>query len=214
MSRTNVRFILSAMPRRPQEHLDARRSQILEAARECFATQGFHRTTMVDVFERSGLSAGAVYRYFPSKEDIIAAIAAQAGAGLRAVADEVLAAPAETHPVDALQHVLEFVEGEARPGGTLGIALQVWAEALRRPPLRDVVGDTYDGLAQQLTTACRRAADRGDLPEGMDPESLGRLLFSLVPGFVLRRLLLEPDLSAAAFADDVRAVLGPARDGS
>nr|MDT0667257.1 TetR/AcrR family transcriptional regulator [Micromonospora sp. DSM 115978] len=65
------------MPRVSQEHLDARRQQIIDAARRRFAVSGFHGTSMQDVLTEAGLSAGAVYRYFPSKESIIEAIAVE-----------------------------------------------------------------------------------------------------------------------------------------
>ena len=61
------------MPKVTQAHLDARRQQIVEAAQTCFARQGFHQTRMQDICKEAGLSPGAVYSYFPSKVQIIAA---------------------------------------------------------------------------------------------------------------------------------------------
>lgn len=69
------------MARVSQEHLDARRRQILDGAARCFARDGFHATSMQDVLKEVGLSAGAVYRYFTGKEDLIAAIAGRRSAG-------------------------------------------------------------------------------------------------------------------------------------
>jgi TetR/AcrR family transcriptional regulator, transcriptional repressor of aconitase len=66
------------MPSVSQEHLDARRRQILDAARRCFVRNGFHATSMQDVLAEANLSAGAVYRYFRGKDEIIAAIAGEA----------------------------------------------------------------------------------------------------------------------------------------
>jgi AcrR family transcriptional regulator len=51
-----------AIPRVNQKHLEARREQILEAAIECFAHNGFHRTTMQDIMREAGLSVGAPYK--------------------------------------------------------------------------------------------------------------------------------------------------------
>jgi TetR/AcrR family transcriptional regulator, repressor for uid operon len=45
-----------------------RRTRILDAAETCFVRSGFHRTTMQDVAAEAGMSAGNLYRYFPSKE--------------------------------------------------------------------------------------------------------------------------------------------------
>src|SRR3989304_6177982 len=56
------------MPKVTEAHLEARRSQILDAAWTCFARKGYHQATMQDICQESGLSPGAIYRYFESKE--------------------------------------------------------------------------------------------------------------------------------------------------
>ena len=61
------------MPKVTDAHIAARRQQIIEAARACFSRQGFHQTSVQDICKEAGLSPGAVYGYFPSKEHIIAA---------------------------------------------------------------------------------------------------------------------------------------------
>lgn len=48
-----------------------RRVQILQAAMTCFATKGYHSTTMKELVEKSQLSKGAIYHYFDSKESIL-----------------------------------------------------------------------------------------------------------------------------------------------
>src|ERR1700733_15952954 len=63
------------LPKISQVRRDARRRQILDAALACFSEQGFHQTGMAEIVRRSGLSHGAVYGYFPSKDDIIEALA-------------------------------------------------------------------------------------------------------------------------------------------
>jgi AcrR family transcriptional regulator len=63
------------MPKISDAKRDARRRQILDAALACFSEAGFHQTGMADIVRRSGLSRGAVYLYFSSKDDIIEALA-------------------------------------------------------------------------------------------------------------------------------------------
>jgi TetR/AcrR family transcriptional regulator, transcriptional repressor of aconitase len=87
------------MPRVSQEHLDARRRQIIDAARRCFVRNGFHATSMQDVLAEARLSAGAVYRYFPGKDDIIAAIADDALAEISQAVQRVL----DTDPAPPLR---------------------------------------------------------------------------------------------------------------
>src|SRR4051812_15246923 len=76
------------MPKVSERHAEARRRQVLDAARACFSRRGLHRTSMQDVFRESGLSPGAVYTYFFGKEEIV-----------RAVAEEVLRAPKGNEPL-------------------------------------------------------------------------------------------------------------------
>src|SRR3954463_12706981 len=52
-----------------------RQAEILAAAQRCFVRSGFHGASMQDICTEAGMSPGNLYRYFPSKEAIIAAIA-------------------------------------------------------------------------------------------------------------------------------------------
>ena len=129
------------MPRRPQEHLDARRRQILDAARRCFIRNGFHATSMQDVLAEAELSVGAVYRYFKGKDDIIAAIAAEAIA-------EVASAFAahDTDELPQLDDIVDLVLAVEKPPlagspESARLLVQIWSEALRSPALATQLTD-------------------------------------------------------------------------
>jgi len=62
--------VLARVPKITAAHEQHRRAQILAAAMTCFSRQGYHATSMDDVVRESGLSVGAIYSYFPSKEDL------------------------------------------------------------------------------------------------------------------------------------------------
>ncbi|HME72701.1 MAG TPA: helix-turn-helix domain-containing protein [Myxococcota bacterium] len=59
------------------------RAHLLESARKVFAERDFEGTCVRDIVRASGLSVGTFYEYFRSKEQIFAAVAAEAAAGLR-----------------------------------------------------------------------------------------------------------------------------------
>ena len=63
------------MPKVSQEHLDARRQQILEGAQRCFARHGYEGATVAKLEEEIGLSRGAIFNYFEGKQALFAEVA-------------------------------------------------------------------------------------------------------------------------------------------
>ena len=74
------------MPRITEERRQARREQILDAARACLLEHGPEKVSMEMIIARSGLSTGAVYRYFKGKEEIMAAAVAASSEEIGAAA--------------------------------------------------------------------------------------------------------------------------------
>ena len=65
------------MPKISDERKAERREQILEGARRCFAEHGYEGATVVKLEREIGLSRGAIFNYFPSKEDLFLELAAR-----------------------------------------------------------------------------------------------------------------------------------------
>jgi AcrR family transcriptional regulator len=180
---------MRSVPRVSEAHLAARRDQILEAAGRCFARNGFHATSMQDVIREAGLSVGAVYRYFKGKDELVRAIADQ-NVGRIGVALDELAHHEPPLPVgEVIDRTLKLVEPLLVRYGMATIALQVWAESLRDPELGDFVRANYARLRGAVVTAIARSRDAGQLPAGIDPELLGTAVFSLLPGYLVQRVL-------------------------
>jgi AcrR family transcriptional regulator len=70
------------MPKTSEAAKEARRTQILDAAVRCFARRGYYETTIEDLVAETGLSRGALYVYYPSKEAIYLAISDRWRCGL------------------------------------------------------------------------------------------------------------------------------------
>lgn len=195
------------VPRVSDAHLAARRQQIIDAARVCFLRNGFHQTSMQDVIREANLSVGAVYRYFPSKTDIITAIAEQVVGHLAELFRTT--SEAEAPSLEAVMAgAVDFATANSGPDGMLRLAVQVWSESLHDAPLGEFVARVYRRLRDVVVQATRQAHARGELPAGADPDAVGTVLFALMPGYALQRILTggpDPEL----FKAGLRTLLSP-----
>lgn len=199
------------MPRVTDEHREQRRQQILDAARRCFARDGFHQTSMTDLLDEAGLSAGAFYRYFQSKDEVIVLIAQQGLGHLGAILEHL----ATTGTASSLGEILaEVVHGMVRVDrGELAhlfpTAVQGWGEALRNEDLRASIHEGFATAHSHLVALITASQDAGRVRASLDPHEAARVVFALIPGFIVQHTVVG-DIDPDAFAHAVIAVLdGP-----
>src|SRR5215813_7854542 len=150
------------MPRVSDAHLAARRQQILDAARVCFLRNGFHMTSMQDVIAQAGLSVGAVYRYFPSKAEIVEAISEQYSAQVWAAFAALTQGDAPL--AEVMDAAIDIVDEAAGPDGPMRLAVQVWAEALRDERIGATARTIYSRFRENFVAVAERAVRAGELP--------------------------------------------------
>ena len=174
------------MPKVSQSYLNARRSQILEAANVCFSRDGFHRTTMQNIVKKSKLSPGAIYNYFESKEEIIEAIANERHAKEHLLVTE---ARKESDVASVLKRIRDAFFGELRnPKERLRrrVGIQLWAEAQRNPGILKIVRRGVNGPHKLLRAIISDAQRRKEISDGVDPDAAARFMIATFQGFVLQ----------------------------
>ncbi|MBO2446595.1 TetR/AcrR family transcriptional regulator [Actinomadura barringtoniae] len=194
------------MPRVSEEHLERRRTQILDAARTCFVRKGFHETSMQDIFAESGMSAGAVYRYFKSKTEIIQALASDAIGGLAVYVADVLAEDPVPPLDDAVGRLTSRITSMTDGlGATMRLAPQAWALALYNEEFGDYVRERMTGFRELWVIYVERLRDAGMVPADTDCRAAGKALFGMLPGFVIQYLLVG-DITPEEFRRGLRAL--------
>jgi TetR/AcrR family transcriptional regulator, transcriptional repressor of aconitase len=182
--------MMDDMPKVSQQYRDARRDQILAAARRCFLRDGFHATSMQDLFAEAGLSSGAVYSYFASKDDMIIAIAEE---NMRGVVETIQAVETQ-HPGTPIGTVIaaamDMLHAEDDRNGVGKLAVIVWAEALRNPVLAARFAELVTRLRADLAEFVRDRQGSGDLPGDVPAEALAAVFISVVPGYLLQLAVL------------------------
>src|SRR5947209_16197880 len=134
------------MPRVSQDHLDARRRQILDGARSCFAKFGYEGATVRRLEEATGLSRGAIFHHFKDKESLFLALAED---DAQRMADVV----AEQGLVQVMRDLLEQRSGATaeHPADWLGTRLEVSRRLRTDPDFRA----RWAERSKQLTAATR-----------------------------------------------------------
>ena len=165
------------MARVTEEHIEARKSQILDASWTCFARNGYHRTTMQDIATEAGISAGAIYRYFDGKEAVLAAINQRSQALGRALV--AAAASDDGDPIRSISIIGEammrfFYDPEFETIARINI--EIWPEILRHDELRKAIGVEMRFWREAVTKIMADAQDRGDLRPDVNPQALAQVL--------------------------------------
>ncbi|NEB13887.1 TetR/AcrR family transcriptional regulator [Streptomyces coelicoflavus] len=200
------------MARVSQTHLDARRRQILDGAKRSFTRNGFHATSMQDVLTEAGLSAGAVYRYFSGKDELIAAVASEAFAEVSA-AFETAADGAPLRPLhEVLTGVLDAAlrkqgeqAGATDPQAFPRLVLQVWGEAARNEVLRRTLNDGYSRMRGIWRELIKDYQEAGQLRTDVPADHIVRTLLAVIQGFIIQRALFDED-AGEAISDGLRAL--------
>lgn len=186
------------MPRVSQDHLDARRRQILDGARTCFARHGYEGATVRKLEYATGLSRGAIFHHFRDKESLFLALAEEdatqmagvvAEQGLVQVMRNLVAEPTYTGP-----------ERGRNPADWLGTRL----ELSRRLRTDAEFRTRWAERSRTLTTATRerllRQREAGTLRDDVDVDLLTSFLELVMEGLVSHLAMGFP-------ADDMEPVL-------
>src|SRR5215468_11850482 len=174
------------MPRIGSVRSEARRRQIIEAALTCFARRGFHKTTMQEVVEQSGLSPGSIYCHFSGKQDIIVAVVEERHRRERALLQRALEKQSFAEAVDQL--AADFITVLSTPDERAWrrLAVQIWAESLHNRRLAVTVKEGVEVPKAILARMVQRAKAQGELPRALDADAMARLLIAFFQGLVLQ----------------------------
>lgn len=206
------------MPRITPARREAKRAEIVAAARRCFSRDGFHQTSMPDIAAEAGVSVGAPYRYFTSKEEIILDIA---GDAFRVILEPIERLVAGKDPVtvaDLVAASVALIDSDTTIDATgqsvpvdelLRCAVQAWGELLRHAGLRQKANEGFDQVRQRMAEALRRGQLAGTVPSSLNPGRITRVVMALLHGFVLQHTAFGLD-DTQGLARDTRAVLSAA----
>ncbi len=164
---------------------EARKNQILEAALQVFSRRGFHQARMDEVAEEAGLSKGALYLYYKSKDAIIAALLqyffAQELKKLRALVDTTSAGSVSEHLLSITAQLAADIQWVSR---FLPVTFEFYAIAGRQQGVRQFLQDYFTDYRLLLAVLIQRGIDRGEF-RPVDAETVAIALCALYEGLAL-----------------------------
>jgi AcrR family transcriptional regulator len=165
------------------EEFQSRRDEILASATRVFARKGCARATMQDVAADVGLSVGAIYRYYPGKDDLVEAVFERISENTRALFAR--ATDRADSPADILRSAGWAIEQRFREAPTreetILVMEAILAEARREdaPARGRQLREAYLFLTERLF---RQAQEQGALDPGVDARGMALLFVSLMVG--------------------------------
>ena len=190
------------MPKLKPDTQRARRVHILDAAERCFAVSGFHRTTMQDICREAGISAGALYVYFSSKEDLIAGLCERD----RAKLSTQLASLAEAPDLMAALAALGAHYAIEEPLHKRKLFVEIGAESTRN----EAVGETFRSVDRFVLEAFEslfaRAQAEGRIAPTVEPAILAQLVALMGDGMFWRRAV-DPNFDAKTVLPALTALI-------
>lgn len=191
------------MPRKADPELaDSRRREILDAAGRCFVRRGLHATSMREILAEAGLSTGAVYNYFDSKEAIIEAMAARERLEINELAAYLGTA---ADPKAAILECVAEIILECSLDEAL-LSVELLAEASRNDRVKAAMFDNDAALRDAVLAAIKRGQDGGRIATELAPEALLEAIIAIYEGFI-GRIAFDDSADRASLARSAGAIL-------
>jgi AcrR family transcriptional regulator len=179
------------MPKLKPEVQQARRERILDAAELCFARAGFHRTTMHDICREAGISPGALYVYFDSKEALIAGMCERERAQFAERFAVLASAPDFLQALKTLgeQYFLdEPLESDRK-------CIDIGLESTRNPRVREIFQRFDRYILESFEKLFQRLKDEGRISPAFDIPTVAKAFTVVADGMFWRRAV-DPTFDA------------------
>jgi TetR/AcrR family transcriptional repressor of uid operon len=182
---------------------DARRMQILDAARTCFARSGFRGASMQEICAEARMSPGGLYRYFPSKEAIIEAIAQDERCGAAELVETMRGSgPLLDRMVSCAMGFFAYM----RDPGACELMAEISAESLRNTEIGKRFAKIDETVRDTMREIFEEAIAKGELAPIADMDATISMLQAAVDGIALRQIN-DPDLTPARTEPLLRRLL-------
>lgn len=168
------------------ERRDQQTQRIMDAAKSCFQRSGFQGASMHSICSEAGMSPGALYRYFPSKESIIEAITEADRREDAQIFDAMF------HNPSVVDGIVEAVMAHIRHGHDNNMAAlfaEIRAESMRNDAIRLTCQESMMSVQGRIGVYVAAAIERGEIEPVADLQQILVMFMAIGEGLALNDLL-------------------------
>lgn len=168
-----------------QQRGEETRTKIIDAAIRLFSKTGYNKASVDDICKKAGISKGAFYHHFKSKQELFLAILDN---WLKAIDNSIEASKDMTVPETFMQIAEAFPYFFETADAGLPMFLEFWTQASRDKKIWDATIAPYRRYHKYFTTLIEKGVEEGSFVE-VDPELASRMIVSTAMGMFLQSLL-------------------------
>jgi AcrR family transcriptional regulator len=163
------------------------KKKLLKAAQKCFAKYGFDATGVAKICKSAGLSKGAFYHHFSSKQDLFLEMLDQWLKILDGYIDDV------KKDSDNIPELVMNIASKARPvfieaEGQLPIFIELWMKASRDQGLRKITIVSYKKYLKLFREIINEGIQKGSIRK-VNPNIISRMIVAVAVGLMMQGLL-------------------------
>jgi TetR/AcrR family transcriptional repressor of uid operon len=170
-----------------QQRSQETRERILRAAQQVFARAGYDATSVAEICREAGVSKGALYHHFPTKQSVFLALLEEwltdIDAGIEALRQDALDMPQALLQMAGLtRHIFNAADGR------LTMFLEFWSQASLDPTVWQATIAPYRRYHRFFASLIQEGIEAGSMRE-VDSEVAAHLIVSVAVGLLLQGLL-------------------------
>ncbi|HUF53767.1 MAG TPA: TetR/AcrR family transcriptional regulator [Dehalococcoidia bacterium] len=192
------------MPKLKPEELEARRTEIVEAARTCFLRSGFHQTTTDEICREANITPGGLYHYFTSKDELIGVVieysAKMAMERMRKVVE------AADNTETAFRQAVGFLQATLTDPDIENIArldVEIWAESFKNEKLADRNRGIWMLRLRWLEAMIESGMRDGLIAGDANKHAMASLMLAMLIGLRTGNLLLGEEFDTVGALDEL-----------
>jgi AcrR family transcriptional regulator len=173
------------MPKTSEAAKETRREQILSAAVRCFARRGYHATTIEDIVRETGLSRGALYLYYPSKESLYVALSERWSCGVEEAIRRRLTS--NLSPKALLRLSIEVIGAHVEEeADACRVLIEGWILSHHLPGLRVPIREQFERTKQRFQRLLAAGVAQGEFRADLMVEVQAGLILATLQGLMVR----------------------------